>query len=150
MKHPHTLRLARTVCAAAVLSLAVSLSWAAAPFELKDIRIEGLQRTEPGTIFASLPFRVGDTFNDDKGALAIRSIFGLGLFKDVRLDVKGDTLVIIVQERPTIATVDFVGVKEFDKDNLRKALRDVGLADGRPFDQALADKAEQELKRAME
>ena len=147
MKHPHTLRLARTVCAAAVLSLAVSLSWAAAPFELKDIRIEGLQRTEPGTIFASLPFRVGDTFNDDKGALAIRSIFGLGLFKDVRLDVKGDTLVIIVQERPTIATVDFVGVKEFDKDNLRKALRDVGLADGRPFDQALADKAEQELKR---
>ena len=147
MKHHSSLRFARTVCAAAVLSLAASLSWAVEPFELKDIRIEGLQRTEPGTIFASLPFRVGDTFNDDKGATAIRSIFGLGLFKDVRLDVQGDTLVIIVQERPTIAGLDFIGVKEFDKENLRKALRDVGLADGRPFDQALADKAEQELKR---
>ena len=147
MTHPHSLRFARTVCAAAVFSLASGLSWASEPFELKDIRIEGLQRTEPGTIFASLPFRVGDTFNDDKGAAAIRGVFGLGLFKDVRLDVKGDTLVIIVQERPTIAGVDFAGVKEFDKDNLRKALREVGLADGRPYDQALTDKAEQELKR---
>ena len=147
MKNRDKFSFSRHACAAAVLSLAASLSWAADPFELKDIRIEGLQRVEPGTIFASLPFRVGDNYNNEKGAIAIRNIFGLGLFKDVRLDVKGDTLVVIVEERPNIASVDFVGVKEFDKENLRKALRDVGLTDGRPYDQALVDRAEQELKR---
>lgn len=102
---------------------------------------------EPGTIFASLPFRVGETYNDDKGSTAIRALFGLGLFKDVRLEVSGDVLVVIVEERPTVADVDFVGTKEFDKEALKKALREAGIADGQPFDKALADKAEQELKR---
>ncbi len=122
-------------------------AWAVDPFTLRDIRIEGLQRVEPGTIFASLPFRVGETYNDDKGSTAIRALFGLGLFKDVRLEVSGDVLVVIVEERPTIADVDFVGSKEFDKDVLKKALREIGLYDGQPFDQSLVDKAEQELKR---
>ena len=102
---------------------------------------------EPGTIFASLPFRVGETYNDDKGTTAIRALFGLGLFKDVRLEVSGDVLVVIVEERPTVADVDFVGTKEFEKEALKKALREAGIADGQPFDKALADKAEQELKR---
>ena len=88
---------------------------------MRDIRVEGLQRVEPGTIFASLPFRVGDTYNDDKGSSAIRALFGLGLFKDVRLEVNGDVLVVIVEERPTVADVDFVGTKEFDKEVLKKA-----------------------------
>jgi len=65
----------------------------------------------------------------------------------VRIEVNGNELVLIVEERPNIATVDFIGTKEFDKDVLRKALRDIGLAEGRPFDKALADRAEQELKR---
>jgi len=65
----------------------------------------------------------------------------------VRLEVNGDVLVVIVEERPTVADVDFVGTKEFDKEVLKKALREVGIADGQPFDKALADKAEQELKR---
>jgi len=124
-----------------------SAAWAVDPFTLRDIRVEGLQRVEPGTIFASLPFRVGETYNDDKGSSAIRALFGLGLFKDVRLEVSGDVLVVIVEERPTVADVDFVGTKEFDKEVLKKALRDAGVADGQPFDRALADKAEQELKR---
>ena len=102
---------------------------------------------EPGTIFASLPLRVGDTYTDDRGSAAIRALFDLGLFKDVRIDVSGNVLVVIVEERPTIADVDFAGTKEFDKAALQKALRDVGLAEGRPFDKALADRAEQELKR---
>ena len=122
-------------------------AWAVEPFTVRDIRVEGLQRVEPGTVFASLPFRVGDQYNDEKGSAAIRALFDLGLFKDVRIDVNGDVLVVIVEERPTIADVDFVGTKEFDKDALKKALRDVGLAEGRPYDQALADRAEQELKR---
>jgi outer membrane protein insertion porin family len=114
---------------------------------VRDIRVEGLQRVEPGTVFASLPFRVGDQYNDDKGSAAIRALFALGLFKDVRLEVNGDVLIVVVEERPTVAEVDFAGTREFDKDTLKKALRDIGLAEGRPYDQALADRAEQELKR---
>lgn len=133
---------------AAVAALAVALpAWAVDPFTLKDIRVEGLQRVEPGTVFASLPFRIGDQYNDDKGSSAIRALFGLGLFSDVRLQINGDVLVVIVEERPSVADVSFSGIKEFDAEVLKKALRDVGLAEGRPFDKALADRAEQELKR---
>jgi len=137
----------RTLSVLAASMLTASLAWAVDPFTVRDIRVEGLQRVEPGTIFASIPFRVGETYNDDKGSAAIRSLFALGLFKDVRLEVTGDVLVVIVEERPTVAGVEFVGSKEFDKDILKKALRDAGLFDGQPFDKALADKAEQELKR---
>ncbi|HQS01416.1 MULTISPECIES: outer membrane protein assembly factor BamA [unclassified Polaromonas] len=137
----------RSVSAVVASFLIAHAAWAVDPFTVRDIRVEGLQRVEPGTIFASLPFRVGETYNDDKGAGAIRALFGLGLFKDVRLEVSGDVLVVIVEERPTVADVDFVGAKEFDKEVLKKALREIGLTDGRPFDKALADRAEQELKR---
>ena len=137
----------RTVSAIAASLLVAHSAWAVDPFTVRDIRVEGLQRVEPGTIFASLPFRAGETYSDDKGSTAIRALFALGLFKDVRLEVSGDVLVVIVEERPTVADVSFVGTKEFDKDVLKKALREIGLADGQPFDKALADKAEQELKR---
>jgi outer membrane protein insertion porin family len=137
----------RTVSAMVALAFVASTAWAVDPFTVADIRVEGLQRVEPGTIFASLPFRVGDVYNDDKGSSAIRSLFALGLFKDVRVEVNGNVLVVIVEERPTVADVDFSGAKEFDKDILKKSLRDVGLTEGRPYDQALADRAEQELKR---
>ncbi len=137
----------RRAVAVAAMVLAANAAWALEPFKVQDIRVEGLQRVEPGTIFASLPLRVGDEYNDEKGAAAIRALFALGLFKDVRLEASGNVLVVVVEERPTIADVDFVGTKEFDKDTLKKAMRDVGLADGRPYDKALADRAEQELKR---
>jgi len=132
----------------ALVALAfVANAWAVNPFPVSDIRVEGLQRVEAGTVFASLPFRVGDTYNDEKGSAAIRALFALGLFKDVRLEVNGDVVVVVVEERPTIANVEFVGTKEFDKEALQKMLREVGLAEGRPYDKALADRAEQELKR---
>ena len=137
----------RSVAAMVAGALAATAAWAIEPFTVRDIRVEGLQRVEPGTIFASLPLRVGDTYNDERGSAAIRALFDLGLFKDVRLDVSGNVLVVIVEERPTVADVDFVGTKEFEKTALQKALRDIGLADGRPYDKALADRAEQELKR---
>ena len=137
----------RALSVLATSMLTATLAWAVDPFTVRDIRVEGLQRVEPGTIFASIPLRVGELYNDEKGSAAIRSLFALGLFKDVRLEVSGDVLVVIVEERPTVAGVEFVGSKEFDKDVLKKALRDAGLFDGQPFDKALADKAEQELKR---
>jgi outer membrane protein insertion porin family len=136
----------RTVSAMVALAFAAN-AWAVEPFTVRDIRVEGLQRVEPGTIFASLPFRIGEQYNDEKGSAAIRALFALGLFKDVRLETNGDVLVVIVEERPTVAEVDFAGIKEFDKEALKKALREIGLTEGRPYDQGLADRAEQELKR---
>ncbi|HSV34662.1 MAG TPA: outer membrane protein assembly factor BamA, partial [Ramlibacter sp.] len=136
----------RTVSAMVAMAF-VANAWAVDPFTVRDIRVEGLQRVEPGTIFASLPFRIGEQYNDEKGSAAIRALFGLGLFKDVRLEVNGDVLVVIVEERPTVADVEFAGSREFDKDVLKKALREIGLTEGRPYDQSLADRAEQELKR---
>jgi outer membrane protein insertion porin family len=140
-------RAAAALCATLVAATMHGNAWAVDPFTVRDIRVEGLQRVEPGTVFVTLPFQVGDTYNDDKASAAIRSLFGLGLFKDVRIDVQGSVVVVIVEERPTIADVSFTGTKEFDKEVLQKALREVGLAEGRAFDKALADRAEQELKR---
>ncbi len=130
--------------AAAVISPA---ALAVSPFVIKDIRVEGLQRTDPGTVFASLPFRIGDTYTDDKGSAALRALFATGLFKDVRIEIEGQVAVVIVEERAIIANVNFVGLKEFDKDPLIKSLRDAGIGEGLPFDKALIDRAEQEIKR---
>jgi len=127
--------------------LHLGAAWAVDPFSVSDIRVEGLQRSDAGTVFASLPFRVGDTYNDEKGAAALRALFATGLFKDVRIEIEATVVVVIVEERPIIASVDFVGLKEFEKDALAKSLREVGIGEGLPFDKALADRAEQELKR---
>ncbi len=133
--------------AALVCAVAASSAHAVEPFVLRDIRLEGVQRTDPGTVFAALPFRVGDTYNDDKGSAALRLLFATGLFKDVRIEVQGDVLVIIIDERATIAGVSFVGLKEFDKDTLLKSLKESGIGEGQPYDRAVIDRAEQEIKR---
>ena len=117
------------------------------PFVVKDIRVEGIQRTEAGTVFNYLPVRVGDTFDEGQAADAIRALFATGFFSDVRIETENDVLVVLLDERPAIAQIDFVGVKEFDKDQLKAGLREVGLAESRIFDRALLDRAEQELKR---
>jgi outer membrane protein insertion porin family len=116
------------------------------PFQVKDIRVEGIQRTEPGTIFSYLSVKVGDTLTEDKAAQAVRSLYATGFFKDVRLEADGNVLVVSVVERPAISEINFVGQKEFDKDKLRDALKQTGLAQGRIFDRSLLEKAEQELK----
>ena len=117
------------------------------PFVVKDIRIEGIQRTEAGTIFSYMPVKVGETMTDEKAAQAIRSLYATGFFKDVSIEADAGVLIITVQERPSVAQIDIVGAKEFNKDDLLKGLRSIGLADGRIFDRGLLDKAEQELKR---
>jgi outer membrane protein insertion porin family len=134
-----------TLAAAAVL--AAPRARAVEPFVIQDIRVEGLQRSDPGTVFAALPFRIGDTYTDDKASAALRALFATGLFKDVRIEIDGRVAVVIVDERAIIANVAFVGLKEFDKEPLLKSLRDAGIGEGLPFDRALVDRAEQEIKR---
>ncbi|HEX5093665.1 MAG TPA: outer membrane protein assembly factor BamA [Burkholderiales bacterium] len=116
-------------------------------FVVRDIRVEGLQRTEPGTVFNYLPVKVGETLTQEKAREAVRALFATGFFKDVRLEADGGVLVVQVQERPAVAQVDFTGVNDFPVEGLRKALREIGLAEGRIFDRAALDAAEQELKR---
>jgi len=130
-----------------LLSGFTSLSAAAfEPFVVKDIRVEGIQRTEAGTIFSYLPVRVGDTFTDQKASSAIRALFATGFFKDVRLEVENGVLIVVVEERPAIDQITFTGQKEFSKDVLKAALKDIGLSEGRILDRALLERAEQELK----
>lgn len=121
---------------------------AADSFVIKDIRIEGLQRVEPGTVFSYLPVQVGDTFNEEKGADAIKVLYSTGFFRDVQIQAQGDILIVIVEERPTISRIEFTGMKEFDQEIVRKSLKAVGVAEARFYDKALIDKAEQELKRS--
>ena len=135
---------------ALVLGLvAAAAGWAQTfkPFVVRDIRVEGLQRTEPGTVFSYLPVKVGDTMTEEKAQAALRALFATGFFRDVRLEVDNGVLVVLVEERPAIAQVDFSGVREFESDTLRRVLRELGLADGRIFDRAVLESAEQELKR---
>src|SRR5712671_8232772 len=117
------------------------------PFVVKDIRVEGLQRTEPGTVFSYLPVKVGETMTEEKAQQALRALFATGFFQDVRLEVDNDVLVVFVQERPAIASIDLSGIKEFESENVRKALRELGMAEGRIFERAVLESAEQEIKR---
>ena len=137
----------RRLVALAAFALCTGQALAVTPFVVKDIRVEGIQRTEAGTVFSYLPVRVGDTFNDDKASAAIKALYATGFFKDVRIEADGNVLVVLVEERPAIASVEFSGIKEFDKDQLTKALKDIGLGESRTYDKSLVDRAEQELKR---
>ena len=132
---------------AAVLGLCAGNALAVNPFVVKDIRVEGIQRTEAGTVFSYLPVRVGETFDDAKATTAIKALYATGFFKDIRLEEENGVLVVLVEERPAISSVDFTGTKEFEKDMLVKALREIGVAETRIFDKASVDRAEQELKR---
>jgi outer membrane protein insertion porin family len=137
----------RSLLSVLVASLFALPALAFEPFAVKDIRVEGIQRTEAGTVFSYLPVKVGDTLTPEKSAQSIKALFATGFFRDVRIEVDKDVMVVVVQERPAIARIDFTGMKEFEKDTILKALKDTGIADGRIFDRALLDKAEQELKR---
>jgi outer membrane protein insertion porin family len=133
---------------AAIFLLAVARpAWAFDPFVVRDIRVEGIQRIEAGTVFSYLPLKVGETVTNEKAAAAIRALFATGFFRDVRMEVQGGVLIVTVEERPAIASIDFVGMKEFEKDKVKTGLRDVGFQEGRIFDRSLLDQAEQELKR---
>ena len=133
--------------AVALICIWVGAAHAFDPFVVRDIRVEGIQRIEAGTVFSYLPVKVGETMTDDKAAAAIKALFATGFFKDVRLEVQRDVLIVMVEERPAVSQIDFIGNKEFEKDALRKGLREIGLAEGRSLDKALLDQAEQEIKR---
>jgi outer membrane protein insertion porin family len=133
--------------AALVATLVALPALAISPFRIRDIRVEGVQRTEAGTVFSYLPVKVGDIIDDNRASQALRALYATGFYNDVRLEADGDVLVVIVQERPAIAQIDIEGAKEFSKDSLKDGLKQVGLAEAKIYDKSLLDRAEKELKR---
>jgi len=130
-----------------ISSLYASSALALEPFVVKDIRVEGIQRTEAGTVFSYLPVKVGETMNDELAAQAIKSLYGTGFFKDVRIEAESDVLVVTVQERSSIAQIEFSGNKSFPTDKMKEGLKQIGIAEGQIFDKSQLDRAEQEVKR---
>jgi len=118
-----------------------------APFTLRDIRIEGIQRVDAGAVFTRLPVKVGQRFSESDASATIQALYDMGFFSDVRVEVRGDLLVVHVTERPTIASISFNGMREFDSAALLKALAQVGFAPGRVFDRSMLERAEFELKQ---
>ncbi len=137
----------KTKLAGIISLLFMTPAWAIVPFTVKDIRVEGIQRTEAGTVFSYLPVKVGETMNDEQAAVAIRALYGTGFFKDVRLEVEQGVLIVLVKERPSIASIQVNGVKDFPKDQLKDNMKYAGLAESRIFDKGALEKATQELKR---
>jgi outer membrane protein insertion porin family len=141
---PRILRLRLAVaCALAAALPALAIQ----PFVVKDIRVEGVQRTEAGTVFTYLPVKVGERIDDDKAAQAVKALYATGFYADVRLEADGDVLVVAVQERPAIAAIDIEGAKEFTKDNLKDGLKQAGISESKIYDKSILDRAEKELKR---
>jgi outer membrane protein insertion porin family len=130
-----------------IFLLCISRAWAIEPFTVTDIKVEGIQRTDAGTVFSYLPVKVGDTMNDEEGAAAIHALYATGFFKDVRLKADHGVLIVQVQERPTIASIEINGTKEFPKVQLKQSMKYAGLAEAKIFDKGALDKATQELKR---
>jgi outer membrane protein insertion porin family len=122
-------------------------AFAIQPFVIRDIRVEGVQRTEAGTVFSYLPVKVGERMDDDKAAAAIKALYATGFYTDVRLEVENDVLVVFVAERPAIAQIEIVGAKEFSKDNLKDGLKSAGISEAKIFDRSVLDRAEKEVKR---
>jgi len=130
-----------------IFLLCTSAAWAIEPFTVKDIRVEGIQRTEAGTVFSYLPIKVGDTMDDRQAAAAIHALYATGFFKDVGMKVDHGVLIVQVRERPSIASIEINGAKDFPKDQLKESMKYAGLAEARIFDKGALDKATQELKR---
>ena len=130
----------------------VGIFWAVSalasePFIVKDIRVEGIQRTEPGTVFSYLPIKVGDLLSDDKATEAIKVLYATGFFKDVKLKSEDGVLIVEIIERPAIAEIVINGAKEFEKDKLLEGLKQAGISESRIFSKSLLERAELELKR---
>jgi outer membrane protein insertion porin family len=114
-------------------------------FAVGDIRVEGLQRLSAGTVLNYLPVNIGDHVDGQRLREAIRALYATGFFRDIELRRDGDTLLVVVAERPAIARFEIKGNKDIKTADLQKNLRRVGLAYGKTFDRAVLEDVEQFL-----
>lgn len=116
-------------------------------FTVRDIRVEGLQRTDAGTVFNYLGVKVGEPFDEVKASQAIRNLFATGFFDDVRIEADKDVIVVTVDERPTVSQININGSKLIEKDQIKAALKSQNLAESLIFQQETLDSALNELKQ---
>ena len=102
-----------------ILLLPLHVANAAEEFIIEDIRVEGLERVTPGTVFNYLPMKVGDKFNDSLSSNAVRALFRTGFFDDVKLVRDGNDLVLIFVERPAIGTITMIGNEDIKTEEQR-------------------------------
>ena len=112
-------------------------------FVVRDMRVEGLQRISEGTVFNYLPINIGDTVDEVRVQEAIRSLYGQALFDNIEMRRDGETLIIVVRERPSIESFTIEGNKDIKTEDLMESLRGVGLARGRTFDRSVLDNVQQ-------
>ena len=124
------LEIMKKIALALLLLFCFRAVFAVTPFIITDIRVEGLERLEAGTVFNYLPLKVGDELNDEEARLSIKELFSTGFFKDVVLEQDGTTLVVKVVERPSIAEITITGNKVLESEALQNGLEQVGLVQG--------------------
>ncbi|MBM4218729.1 MAG: outer membrane protein assembly factor BamA [Gammaproteobacteria bacterium] len=116
-----------------------ALAQAPAAFTVGDIRVEGLQRISEGTVYNYLPVNIGDRLDSRRIQEAIRALFGTGFFSDIEIRRDGETLVVVVRERPSIESFELSGNKDIKTEDLQQSLRSVGLAAGKTFDRSVLE-----------
>jgi len=114
-------------------------------FTVGDIRVEGLQRISEGTVYNYLPVNIGDRLNAQRIQEALRALYRTEFFRDVELRRDGNTLVVVVLERPSIESFEIKGNKDIKTEDLQKSLRNVGLAVGKTYDASVLDEVTQFL-----
>ncbi|MGC1728084.1 MAG: outer membrane protein assembly factor BamA [Steroidobacteraceae bacterium] len=117
----------------------------AASFTVGDIRVEGLQRVSEGTVYNYLPINIGDHLTPERVREAVRALYATGFFRDVQMRRDGNTLVVVVLERPSIESFEITGNKDIKTEDLQKSLRGVGLATGKIFDRSVLEDVTQYL-----
>jgi outer membrane protein insertion porin family len=139
-----SLGLALLLALQATLALAQNET-APADFTVGDIRVEGLQRVSEGTVYNYLPVNIGDHLTPQRVREAIRALYATGFFRDVQMRRDGNTLIVVVLERPSIESFEITGNKDIKTEDLQKSLRGVGLATGKTFDRSVLDDVTQYL-----
>ncbi|MGB0267858.1 MAG: outer membrane protein assembly factor BamA, partial [Pseudomonadales bacterium] len=119
----------------------------AAAFTIGDIRVQGLQRVSPGTVFGLLPVNVGDRYDEYLARETLRSLFSSGYFSDIGVGRDGNVLVLTLLERPAIDTITLDGNESIESDALLEGLAGSGLAEGEIFQRATLERVELELTR---
>ena len=116
-------------------------------FNVKDIKLEGLQRISIGTVFNYLPIRPGDNIGESEITNAIKVLFKTGFFKDIHIERENNILVIFVAERPAINKINIEGYDTISKDQLDDVMKQVGLVKGRVFNRSILEGLKKELQR---
>jgi len=132
--------------AQAVSSAAEAFTGGAA-FSIADIRVEGLQRISPGSVFAALPLGVGDVADTYAVRAAAKNLFATGNFDDISIGRDGNVLVITVVERPSISEITIDGNKAIETEALLDGLKGAGLAVGNVFQRSTLEGMQLELQR---